>query len=109
MKNILLLVLFVSVCGVLSAADRSYPEAKKRVPPVYTKEILAKHISGVVVLDFYVEQDGSVIEAKAKTSPAPELSEAAIACIKKWKFTPATSNGKPIRTHMQMPIVFDPK
>ena len=104
-----LLLLIASVCGALYAADRDHPVPTKRVPPVYTREILAKHLSGVVLLDFYVEEDGTVKEAKAEKSPAPELSEAAIACIKRWKFLPMTSDGKPVRCHMTLPIVFGSK
>jgi TonB family protein len=106
MKITPLLILVVSVCGAIYAADRDHPVPTKRVPPVYTREILAKHLSGVVVLDFYVEEDGTVKEAKAAKSPAPELSEAAIACIKQWKFLPMTLNGKPVRCHMSLPLDF---
>ena len=107
MRIALLLMLIASVCGVLCAADRDHPVPTKRVPPVYSREILAKHLSGVVLLDFFVEEDGAVKEARAPKSPAPELSESAVACIKQWKFLPMTLNGKPVRCHMSLPLVFE--
>lgn len=105
----LLLILALLPCSGLLAATDTYPEAKKKAPPIYTKAILAKHLSGVVVVSFVAEEDGSVSEVKIKKSPAPELSESAIECVKKWKFLPAMKDGKPVRMHMELPIVFDPK
>jgi len=105
--SLLILALFFSVS--LSAVPNARPEATKKVPPVYTEAILAKRLSGPVVLAFVVEEDGSVTEVKIKQSPAPELSESAIECIKKWRFGPAIKDGAPTRAQMELAILFDPQ
>lgn len=109
MKILSPLILALFLCVSLSAAPDAEPKAMNAVPPVYTEAILAKHLSGVVVVEFVAEEDGSVTEVEIKHSPAAELSESAIECIKKWKFRPAIKDGKPIRTRMELGINFDPK
>jgi TonB family protein len=76
---------------------------------VYTEAILAKHLSGFVVLAFVVEINGAVTEVKVKKSPAPELSESAIECIKKWRFQPWIKDGAPARVEMELALLFDPQ
>jgi len=74
--------------------------------PVYPKEM--KKVRGKVVVDFIIEKDGSVQAATALEATSPQFAEAAVACVKKWKFKPGLRAGVPVRTHMQVPILFNP-
>jgi len=118
-----LVVLALNVHVGASAADSTAPSAAKdsaarpgdaqpkpRIQgrPTYPKEFLAKPIGGEAVVDFIVDVDGSVIEASAVRQSHELFGQAAVAAVKKWKFTPGMKGGVPVRTHMQVPLVFQP-
>ena len=52
---------------------------------------------GVVTVKFVIEADGSVADvAIGRSSGFSRLDQAALECTSKWRFFPATSNGKPM-------------
>ena len=72
--------------------------------PEYT---LRNRISGTVLVEFVVEKDGSVDNAKIKLSAFPLLDNEALrgmTKLPKWK--PGTFEGKPVRCFFQVPITF---
>lgn len=109
MKSVVTLGVALLIATGALAAERTPPEVLKQVPPVYTKAMRTKLPAGVVIVSFVVAEDGKVKDVKATKSPDPELSEAAVACVRKWKFRPATVDGKPVSTLMEQPIVFNPR
>ncbi len=74
--------------------------------PDYPLDLRNAGIDGQVVVRFTVELDGSVSDPAVQGSPPPELAVLALDAISRWKFTPATKNGLPIRTRLQQPFVF---
>ena len=72
--------------------------------PEYT---LRNRISGTVLVEFVVEKDGTVDNAKIKLSVFPLLDNEALrgmTKLPKWK--PGTHEGKPVRCFFQVPITF---
>jgi protein TonB len=67
----------------------------------------AQKASGVVLVDFIVDPEGSVKNAFAAKSSRPEFESAAIQAVSAWKFIPGKVNGSSVYTHMQVPIIFD--
>jgi periplasmic protein TonB len=53
-----------------------------------------------------VTEIGEVIGAKVIRSSRKEFEARAIEAVSKWKFHPATKDGKPVKSHMQTPVVF---
>ena len=52
--------------------------------------------------------DGSVAKALVdRSEPAGVFDETALAAVKKWKFTPAMKDGKPVASRVRVPIDFD--
>ena len=64
-------------------------------------------VSGIVQVEFIVEKDGRVSNAKALNSVFPEIDKEAIRIVMlapKWK--PAKQNGQAVRCYFQIPISF---
>jgi protein TonB len=69
----------------------------KQVAPVYPSEARARRVSGEVLVEVEITKKGKVKSARA-VSGHILLREAAVTAAKKWKFTPATLNGQPVKT-----------
>jgi TonB family protein len=64
-------------------------------------------ITGTVLIEFVVEKDGQVTNAKVKVPLFPECDMEAVQCVMsmpKWK--PGRNMGKPVRCYFQIPITF---
>lgn len=71
-------------------------------PPVYPASARRAGHTGTVVVEFIVGGNGSVISAYAKRScPWPELNEAALKAVRRWRFPASGATSKFIR-----PITF---
>ena len=75
------------VSGPPHLCDSYYPADEKA----------AKH-QGATLLDFTVTVEGGVSGIKvAKTSGYPALDDAALACVRRWRYRPAEQNGHPVQ------------
>jgi len=72
------------------------PKATYRPFPEYTDKARRKKIQGVVVVGVVVNPDGTVRDASVVKSLEPGLDKQAIAAVRKWKFQPATKDGRPV-------------
>ena len=73
----------------------------------YPQYAVRNRISGTVLVEFVVEKDGSVDNAKIMVSRFPLLDNEALRAMKhlpKWE--PGTLSGKPVRCFFQVPITF---
>ena len=64
-------------------------------------------ITGTVLIEFVVEKDGSVSNARVKAPLFPECDKEAVRgvmAMPKWK--PGKNNGKPVRCYYQVPVTF---
>ena len=72
----------------------------------YPKKAVKQGIQGTVILQFIIDKDGSISDARALTGD-PLLQEAALKVLSESpKWIPATINGKPVRSYKKQPIVF---
>jgi TonB family protein len=83
-------------------AEHVEPDVKakplERVQPLYTDEARAAGIEGPVKVELTVNELGDVIEVRVIQGLGHGLDQAAMTAFKRWKFSPAMKNGKPIRT-----------
>lgn len=82
------------------------PVVKFRVPPQYPSTMRRAEIEGEVLVDFVVTSEGKVVKAFAVQSTHRDFEAAALVAVSKWKFQPGTKAGRPVNTHMQVPIGF---
>ncbi|MBN1326789.1 MAG: energy transducer TonB [Candidatus Cloacimonetes bacterium] len=85
------------------------PVPIRQVKPVYSDFAKKSGIEGEVMLEVEVFADGSVGQInviKSLMSGPGGLDEAAKAAVRKWEFSPAKSNGKPVSVWVVFPVGF---
>ena len=77
------------------------------LPPIYPNLARKRGIEGTVVIIAGISPSGLVSSTKIKTSSGSNtLDTAAIRAIRDWHFTPATNNGSPITSEVEIPLTF---
>lgn len=70
--------------------------ATKRVAPTYPPLAKAARVSGAVVIEITLNEEGNVIAARA-VSGHPLLKDAAVAAARGWTFKPTLLQGEPVK------------
>jgi len=81
------------------------PRRLVNVNPEYPEDAQAAGISGVVLLQIVIGEDGSVIDAQVIRS-IPELDQAALDAVYQWQYEPTLLNGEPVELEMTVTINF---
>lgn len=91
-------------------ADCAEPASKPRPTetplPVYPEAARQAGVEGRARVEIEVEADGSVGRVKVLESPGHGMDAAAIAAVKRWRFTPGQRCGKPVRTTFTVRLTF---
>lgn len=98
----------VHFSGRKELLEEIYDEPAKiieRVAPRYPMKARQRRIQGRVILSFTVGIDGRADKIRLLRS-IPALDDAAIESLRKWKFLPATRNGKPVPFLTEVTITF---
>lgn len=82
------------------------PVVTTRVEPVYPEAYRMLRISGIVILEMVISETGTVERIGVLKSLGPALDAAGIEAVKKWKFAPATRDGKPVPVLFSLTINF---
>jgi TonB family protein len=82
------------------------PVAKKQTEAKFTKAAKAADVDGRVILSCTVGIDGRAHDINVVHSLGYGLDENAIKALGKWKFKPATLNGKPIPWNLTVETEF---
>jgi TonB family protein len=83
------------------------PRATYRPDPDYPEKARKKHHRGSVLMELIVDADGRPQDVRVSRGAAPELNTAAVECVKKWKFLPASRNGKAVATQINVEVSFN--
>lgn len=93
--------------GKVAHPSTDYVGEMEIAPPAYPKEALGAGISGKVVLIVDVAPDGSVAGVQVESSePAGVFDSATLESVRKWRFTPAVKDGKPVGGRVRVPVEF---
>ncbi len=76
-----------------------------RVNPVYPEIARRTHVSGSVILEAVIDEEGNVSEVKI-LSGHPFLTEAAVQAVKQWKYSPTVLNGEPVPVMATVTVIF---
>jgi TonB family protein len=71
------------------------PKKVHHVDPVYSQAARKARAQGHVVVEARIDEQGIVTEARVLRS-IPLLDQAAIECVKQWRFAPTKINGSPV-------------
>jgi len=74
--------------------------------PEYTEIARKARITGVVIVQAIIDKQGNVTNVKLLKSLPMGLGQSAVEAIKKWKFKPATLNGKPVEVYYNLTVNF---
>jgi TonB family protein len=66
-----------------------------KINPVLPKKALEAHVSGMVILQLAVNEDGDVYDVKVMRGH-PLLDEAAVDAARQWRYSPTLLNGEPV-------------
>jgi TonB family protein len=85
--------------------DIKAPERVRYVPPVYPIEAQRSKISGMVIIQAIIDENGDVALAKVLKS-VPLLDSAALDAVNQWRYTPTLVNGVPVPVVMTVTVNF---
>lgn len=84
----------------LDQAPRPMPGSQLDFP----RRLKRKAVSGRVVLLIKLAEDGRVLESEVESSNLPEFEPIVAAAVRKWRFTPPTREGAPVRAQARFPV-----
>ena len=71
----------------------------------FPRRLKKKKVSGRVVLLLKLSETGEVLDVDVESSSVPNAHEKFVAkVVKRWRFTPPTQNGNPVRARAQLPV-----
>ena len=99
----------VSTSRALSSSHMASvtPRPIERVMPVYPEAALKERVRGVVVLRVLVSEAGQPIEVTVKAAARKDLTDAAVAAARQWRFEPARRNGVAVRGYAEIRFPFE--
>jgi protein TonB len=104
----LIATLFTAPALGLAAADGSEPPVPVRtVPPEIPPDFARQGSSGLVTVNFLVDEKGQVQDASVEKSSHRELESSALKAVSKWRFKPARKEGTPVAIRVSIPIKFE--
>ena len=86
--------------------DVKPPEKIFAPQPVYTELARKGRVQGVVIVQAIIDRQGNVTNIKVLRGLPMGLEEAAIQAIRRWKFKPATLNGRPVTVYYNLTVNF---
>jgi len=91
---------------IIVAGDVRPPEKVHAPPPVYTEMARKARIQGVVIVQAIIDKTGDVNNVKILKGLPMGLDVAAADAVKRWRFKPATLNGKPVAVYYNLTVNF---
>jgi protein TonB len=75
--------------------------------PVYPERALKERARGLVVLKILVSEEGVPLQITVEKAARADLTKAAIAAAKQWRFEPALKDGRPVRSFTTVRFPFE--
>jgi protein TonB len=104
------------VCACILCALAALPAARaetkeppvpvRTVAPDYPDEMHRNGVSGVVTVKCTIDEHGNVVGTEVLKSTDQVFTQPAVEALLKWKFKPATVDGKPVTIKAVIPVKF---
>lgn len=82
------------------------PVLLSRVEPLYPEVARRAHQGGTVILQTVIDESGRVIDVEVVKGLGFGLKQAAIDAVSKWRFKPATMNGRAVKVFFNLTVQF---
>ena len=96
----------VPAAPVRVGGDVRPPQKIHHVAPEYPAIARSARVTGIVILEAVLGEDGSVRDVKVLRS-IPLLDKAAVDAVRQWRFTPTLLNGEPVPVIMTITVAFN--
>jgi protein TonB len=70
----------------------------------FPRRLKRKAVNGRVVLLIKLSEAGEVVDAQVESSSLPEFEDIVVRQVARWRFTPPTQDGNPVRAQARFPI-----
>ncbi len=77
----------------------------KKVEPIYPELARRIHLSGIVILDVTVDEEGNVADVRVLRGH-PLLDGEAVRAVQQWKYSPTLLNGEPVPVTATVTVIF---
>jgi periplasmic protein TonB len=74
--------------------------------PQYTELARRARIQGLVIVQAVIDKRGQVVDAEVLRGLPMGLDQAAVDAVRRWRFEPATLNGKPVDVYYSLSVTF---
>ncbi len=88
------------------SGKRVQPRVLRQQRPVYPLAMRASEMRGEVLVDFIVDIEGRVRNPFVVRTLNPAFDDPTITAIREWRFEPGRVGDRPVKTHMQVPVLF---
>jgi len=83
------------------------PRILEKVKPAYPEHARRLRRTGVVTLRFLVDAEGRVRQPRVvEAAPAGLFEDSALAAVRRWRFSPAMRQGRPVAVWLILPVRF---
>jgi TonB family protein len=81
------------------------PQVLKLTKPTYPAGPFSRKVQGTVEIEIVIDEKGRVTNPVVIRS-VEGLDQAALDCVKQWKFKPAQKGGRPVKSIARAPVTF---
>ena len=110
LRKLSLLFAFVTVAVFGVAEDFETPDTPpvpvRTPPPDYPTQLKRDGVSGMVVVNVVIDEDGKVADVEVRKSTNVEFEKPALDAVKNWRFKPGKKEGNAIRCKVALPLKF---
>lgn len=100
-------VAWFDTCTYLPVGNGVKPPGALETPdPQYSETARQAKMNGTVILAVAINAAGTVDAVKVVQSAEPSLDANAVDAVKRWRFTPATKDGKPVPVQLSVETNF---
>lgn len=82
------------------------PTIQRSVKPGYSRKAMDRQVEGSVWIECVVLEDGGVGDVHVVAPLDPDLDAEAIKAVRKWRFRPATRDGRPVKMQVMIEMTF---
>jgi protein TonB len=76
------------------------------VEPEYTAQAKADKVGGIVLINFWVDEQGRPEHVRVRRGLGEGLDEKAVEAVKQYRFNPAMEGGKPVLAELNIEVNF---
>lgn len=83
------------------------PKLVRKTEPKYPEEARRQGHKGISVFEAIISQSGCVGDVQLIRSSYPDLDISGMMAVSRWRYTPATLDGKPVRVYLTVTVTYN--